>query len=116
VQTQQLRFYIRLLRLNINLRGKSVMNKKWIATILIFALIIIAVVAILNLQSGGFEKELMFAEFLEMSPSEQQAYMESYEDVMDFLEWYRNAEEEYKAEQPNYEIGDGDINIEDYIK
>ena len=62
------------------------------------------------------EKALTFAEFLLMTPAEQQAYMDSYADIMDFLEWYRVAEEQYKEEQEDIEIGgSGDINIGDYI-
>lgn len=62
------------------------------------------------------EKVLTFAEFLVMTPAEQQAYMDSYADIMDFLEWYRVAEEQYKEDQEDVEIGgSGDINIGDYI-
>ena len=91
------------------------MNKKWIAAIVIFLLLITAVVIAAVIQDNSKEA-LTFAEFLEMTPAEQQAYMESYDDIMDFLEWYRKAEEKYKAEQPNVEIGgNGDIDIGDYI-
>lgn len=98
------------------------MKKKWIAVIVIAVLLIVATVVAAVLLSGegeapgDSEKVLTFAEFLAMSPADQQAYMESYENITDFLEWYRMAEEQYKAEQPNIEIGgNGDINIGDYI-
>ena len=92
------------------------MKKKWIAVILILALLITAVVIAVVLRSNDSEKVLEFAEFLAMSPAEQQEYMESYEDIMDFLEWYRTAEEKYKSEQSGTEIeGDGNIDIGDYI-
>ena len=93
------------------------MNKKWIAVIVILVLLITAAVVIAAvLQPDDSETELTFAEFLEMSPAEQQAYMETYEDIADFLEWYRTAEAKYKAGQTNIEInGSGDIDIGDYI-
>lgn len=93
------------------------MNKKWIAVIVILILLITSAVVIAAvLQPEDTEKELTFAEFLEMTPAEQQAYMESYEDITDFLEWYRRAEETYKAEQTSVEVGgNGDIDIGDFI-
>ena len=59
--------------------------------------------------------ELTFAEFLAMSPADQQAYMESYSDMSAFLAWYAQAEAKYKAEQGTPVTGDGNINIGDYI-
>ena len=59
---------------------------------------------------------LTFEEFLKLTPAEQEAYMNSYEDIMDFLEWYRTAEEQYKEERPGVDIGGGgDIDIGDFI-
>lgn len=93
------------------------MNKKWIAVIVILVLLITATVVIAAvLQPEDSETELTFAEFLEMSPAEQQAYMESYENITDFLEWYRKAEEKYNSKKTDIEIGgDGEIDIGDYI-
>lgn len=62
------------------------------------------------------EKVLTFDAFLKMKPAEQQEYMNSYDDIMDFLEWYRVAEEKYKSEIQSTEIIGGNINIGDYIK
>jgi DNA processing protein len=68
-----------------------------------------------NLLKQGAGVLVSFSEFLEMSPAEQQAYMESYEDITDFLEWYRAAEEKYKSENTYTEISGGDINIGEYV-
>ena len=69
-----------------------------------------------NVEGNDQPQVLTFAEFLLMTPAEQQAYMDSYADIMDFLEWYRVAEEQYKEEQEDIEIGgSGDINIGDFI-
>ena len=88
------------------------MKKTWIAIITVFVILIVAVLVVLALQRNAFGKYITFAEFLEMSPTEQQAYMESYDNIEDFLNWYRLAEEEYKAEQKYTEVGDGgNINI-----
>ena len=66
--------------------------------------------------AGKPEEELTFEQFLLLSPEKQQEYMNSYDDIMDFLEWYSVAEEAYKKEHEDDDvIGDGDINIGDFI-
>ena len=66
--------------------------------------------------AGKPEETLTFEQFLLLTPEQQQEYMNSYDDIMDFLEWYSVAEEAYKKEHENDDIiADGDINIGDFI-
>lgn len=88
------------------------MLKRWIAIIVIFVLLITAALIALFIQQNASGTALTYAEFLEMTPEEQQTYMESYDNIEDFLEWYRLAEEKYKNEQKENDVGgDGDIVI-----
>ena len=88
------------------------MKKKWIAITVILVLLAMAVSIILAIQQNDVEKSLTFEEFLEMTPAEQQEYMESYEDINDFLAWYNKAKEEYEKNQDYTEIGgDGSIDL-----
>ncbi len=56
-------------------------------------------------------KELTYAEYLKMTPAEQQAYYESYEDVMDFIAWYNAAKAKYDADKDTIQIEGGKIDI-----
>ena len=92
------------------------MGKRWITIIVILILVITIALVIFAIRQNDSPKEITFSKFLEMSPSEQQAYMESYGDIEAFLTWYRLAEEEYKAEHKEIEIGgDGIIDIGGYL-
>lgn len=101
------------------------MKKTWIAVTLVLVLLVAAGTGWLvfrpadaadTADTAGAVDVLTFAEFLNMTPAEQQAYMDSYEDITDFLEWYRTAEEQYQAEQSDEVIeGDGTIDIGEYI-
>ena len=99
-------------------KEKSVMNKKIIAIIALTVVIALVAALIIIFATDGKPRNIKFSEFLAMSPAEQQAYMESYDDIMDFLEWYRVAEEKYKSEQAasgTENNGDIDIDIGDYV-
>jgi len=51
-----------------------------------------------------------------LHPSVQQQYFDTYENPMDFIEWYKKGKEEYDKLHPSIEIGeDGEINLGDYI-
>lgn len=55
-----------------------------------------------------------YERFINMTPAEQQAYMESFESIEAFFEWYNQAKAEYEAANPPIEVGDGNIDLGDY--
>lgn len=55
--------------------------------------------------------DLTYAEYLKMTPVEQQAYYESYENVMDFIAWHNAAKAKYDAEKDSIQIEGGNIDI-----
>ena len=56
-----------------------------------------------------------YEKFHAMSPAEQQAYMESFDSIEAFFEWYEQAAAEYEAAKPPIDVGDGNINLDDII-
>jgi hypothetical protein len=50
-----------------------------------------------------------------MSPAEQQAYVESFDSIDQFFDWYNTAKAEYEAANPPIDVGDGVIDMEDII-
>ena len=65
-----------------------------------------------DVESDG---EVTYEEYIAMSGTEQQKYLESFESIEAFFEWYNAAKEKYDKENPSIEIGDGSINMEDII-
>ncbi len=59
--------------------------------------------------------ELTYKEYIAMTPTEQKAYYDSYENFTDFVAWYNAAKAEYDAENESVEIQDGKIDISDII-
>lgn len=59
--------------------------------------------------------ELTYKEYLAMTPTEQKAYYDSYENFKDFVAWHNAAKAEYDAENGSVEIQDGKIDISDII-
>lgn len=59
--------------------------------------------------------ELSYEDYNAMSAASQRAYMESFEDVEDFFEWYYDAKDAYDAEHPAIDVGDGVIDLEDLL-
>jgi len=57
---------------------------------------------------------MTYAEFIAMSPYDQQAYFESFENMQDYFDWYNNALAEYEKEQ-NKQEADGPIDIGEII-
>lgn len=47
-----------------------------------------------------------------MSPSEQQAFMESFESIDAFFVWYENAKAAHDAAKPPIDVGDGSIDLD----
>lgn len=56
-----------------------------------------------------------YEKFQDMSPAEQQEYMESFEDIDAFFEWYNKAKEEHEAANPPIDAGDGNVDMGDII-
>lgn len=52
-----------------------------------------------------------YEKFQNMSPSEQQAYVESFSSIEAFFTWYNAAKEEYEEANPPIEVGSGIIDI-----
>lgn len=50
-----------------------------------------------------------------MSPDEQLAFYNTFESMEDFVAWYNAAKAEYDAQNPDIEIGDGNIDMDDII-
>lgn len=49
--------------------------------------------------------------FMDMTPAEQQAFMESFESIEAFFEWFEEAKAKYEAENPPIDVGDGNVTI-----
>lgn len=66
----------------------------------------------LELQEGQMEYE----KFRDMKAAEQQAFLESFESLDAFFEWYNRVKEEYAAAHPSIEIGeDGVVDMGDLM-
>lgn len=61
-------------------------------------------------------QDYTYEEFCALSPAQQEACMESFDSVEDFFVWYNKVKAEYEASHPSVDVGDGDINLEDYLK
>jgi hypothetical protein len=56
-----------------------------------------------------------YERYLEMSASEQEAFIKSFDSVVDFVMWYNRAKDEYDRLHPDIEIGDGVIDGSDIL-
>lgn len=57
-----------------------------------------------------------YERFLEMSPSEQEEYVDSFPSLDAFFDWYNAAKEAYEQANPPIDAGDGNIDIGDIIE
>ncbi|MBQ8910594.1 MAG: hypothetical protein IJY91_06100 [Oscillospiraceae bacterium] len=63
-------------------------------------------------QSEPEEGEMTYRKFHDMTPSQQQAYVESFESLDAFFLWYAEAQEQYEKENPPIIIdGNGEIDL-----
>lgn len=46
-----------------------------------------------------------------MSGAEQKAFIESFDSIEDFFAWYNRAKAEYEAQNPDIEVGDGNVDL-----
>lgn len=56
-----------------------------------------------------------YKKYIEMSPVDQEAFMETFVTVKDFINWCKIAEEEHKAHQTTINVTGGDLDISAYI-
>lgn len=56
--------------------------------------------------------KMKYEEFHAMAPSKQQAYMESFDDIDEFFEWYNAAKAKYEKENPSIEVDGGAIDLD----
>lgn len=61
------------------------------------------------------EGEIDYETFTAMEPALQRQYMESFESMDAFFEWYNAAKEAYEQEHPVLDVGDGVIDVEDLL-
>lgn len=54
-----------------------------------------------------------YERYLNMAPVDQQAYMESFESIEGFFEWYNVEREKYEAANPSIEIDGGIVDLEE---
>lgn len=60
-------------------------------------------------------KKLDYATYKAMKPSEQQAYMESFNDMDAFFDWYNAAKDKYEKENPSIEIDGGIVDLDSIV-
>ena len=56
-----------------------------------------------------------YERFQAMTPAQQQAYMESFDSMDAFFDWYEKAKAEYEAANPPIYIEDGSIDLDDVL-
>ena len=61
------------------------------------------------------EGEINYETFTAMDPALQRQYMESFESMDAFFEWYNAAKEAYEQAHPSFDVGDGVIDVEDLL-
>lgn len=57
-----------------------------------------------------------YSKYLNMSPAEQEAYMNTFASPLDFIEWSKNALAEHEAHDTTVQASGGDLDLSDYIK
>ena len=67
----------------------------------------------LNIASPNGSTE--YEKYQAMSGEEQQAFFESFDDPAAFFAWLNNARAEFEAMYPGIDVGDGEIDLNDYI-
>lgn len=54
---------------------------------------------------------MTYERYCSLSGEEQMAYMQTFDSLADFFDWYNAAKEAYEKENPGIEIGDGNIDL-----
>lgn len=63
-------------------------------------------------------KDITYNEFIDLSPEVQQAFVNSFDSITDFSEWYNAALKTWQDEKENdknHVVGDGSLDLRDYI-
>ena len=60
-------------------------------------------------------KDLKYDEFHNLSAAEQQAFIESFNNLDLFFAWYNQAKDAYEAANPPIDVGDGNVDMGDLI-
>lgn len=55
-----------------------------------------------------------FEKYHSMSPADQRAYMEGFENIEAFFDWYNEVKADHEELHPSVDISDGKINLSDY--
>ena len=67
-----------------------------------------------NTDSGS--QSMNYESFQDMAPAQQQAYMESFDSIDAFFEWYNAAKEQYEKDHPSIEVGgNGSVDLDEVI-
>lgn len=61
-------------------------------------------------------EEMTYEEFQSMSPADQQKYMESFDDIAAFFDWYNRVKTEYEKENPPILLEGNEIDLSDYLR
>ena len=61
------------------------------------------------------ETETEYQRFQNMSAADQQSFMDTFDSIEAFFEWYNNAKAEHEAANPPIDVGDGNIDIGDIM-
>lgn len=62
------------------------------------------------------EKVVTYEMYHSMSADKQREYLESFESIEKFFDWYNKAKEEYEKQNPDIEIGKDPIDLDNIIK
>lgn len=60
-----------------------------------------------SVSSSNNPAPMKWEEFYALSPTEKDAYKNSYKSMDDFIDWVTEAQEQYKTEHPDKELGPG---------
>ncbi len=61
-------------------------------------------------------KDCTYEEFVNMTPTQQEACMKAYSSMEEFFKWYTKAKEEYEKEHPSIDVGDGSLDLDEILK
>lgn len=61
------------------------------------------------------DTEMDYETFKSMSPADQRAFMESFDDMDAFFDWYNVAQKKYQEENPSIEIDGGVIDLDKVV-
>lgn len=66
--------------------------------------------------NAGNNKKMTYEEYHAMTAKKQKAYMNTFKNIDDFFDWYNQAKADYEEQNPDIEIENGSVNLDDLIK